>query len=411
MTEIYGTLGPRCSDTETLAAMFRAGMTGVRLNLSHTGLEDAAEQIGHLRTAADLAGREARLLVDLQGPELRVGVMREPLTLKPGETVRIVAATDGGQNSGDRSVKSRAAGQLPEVPAAGLLSSEPGSGEKISGRELPASVPVPREILPFLAPGKEILLDDGKILLRVCAPEVRVTRDGCAQARNIETVAGRDRASEADHSEAETAEDRTACAKVVHGGVLTGRKSIALPGVTFRTPTLTEQDRRNIRLMKEFGVAAVMQPFVRDREDLEVVRAELDAAGAESVRILAKIENMEGVARLEEILPAADEIVIARGDLGNAMPLWRLPRVQKEIAQKCRTAGKAFMVVTQMLASMEHSPVPTRAEVSDIFNAVLDGASSVMVTGETAVGEYPAETIRYLAETVREAEQYAAAQG
>ena len=124
-----------------------------------------------------------------------------------------------------------------------------------------------------------------------------------------------------------------------------------------------------------------------------------------------KLTVEESLARLEEILPAADEIVIARGDLGNAMPLWRLPRVQKEIAQKCRTAGKAFMVVTQMLASMEHSPVPTRAEVSDIFNAVLDGASSVMVTGETAVGEYPVETIRYLAETVREAEQYAAAQG
>mgnify|MGYP002623356767 CR=1 FL=1 len=120
----------------------------------------------------------------------------------------------------------------------------------------------------------------------------------------------------------------------------------------------------------------------------------------------AKIENMEGVSNLEELIPACDEIVIARGDLGNAMPLWELPRVQKCISAKCRQAQKPFMVVTQMLASMEYKAVPTRAEVSDIFNAVCDGAASVMVTGETAVGDYPVDVIRYLAKTVSEAETY-----
>ena len=110
--------------------------------------------------------------------------------------------------------------------------------------------------------------------------------------------------------------------------------------------------------------------------------------------------------QLPELIGACDEIVIARGDLGNAMPLWELPAAQKRIAAQCRAAGRPFMVVTQMLASMEQSPVPTRAEVSDIFNAVLDGAASVMVTGETAAGKYPAETIRFLVQTVREAEQY-----
>ena len=149
-----------------------------------------------------------------------------------------------------------------------------------------------------------------------------------------------------------------------------------------------------------------MQPFVRDREDLQAVRAALDEAGCSRVRLLAKIENRAGLERLPQLLPAADEIVIARGDLGNDMPLWELPAAQKRIAAACRDGGKPFMVVTQMLASMERSPVPTRAEVSDIFNAVLDGAASVMVTGETAAGQYPAEVIKYLVNTVRAAERY-----
>ena len=190
--------------------------------------------------------------------------------------------------------------------------------------------------------------------------------------------------------------------------MLHSRKSVALPGRSVRLPALTESDLANIALAKDYGVTGVMQPFVRSREDLRAVRAALDAAGAEEVRLFAKIENKEGVSRLPELLDAADEIVIARGDLGNAVPLWELPALQKRISAACRAAGRPFMVVTQMLASMERSPVPTRAEVSDIFNAVLDGAASVMVTGETAVGQYPVETIDYLARTVREAEKFPA---
>jgi pyruvate kinase len=132
----------------------------------------------------------------------------------------------------------------------------------------------------------------------------------------------------------------------------------------------------------------------------------MDEAGCGHLRLFAKIENREGMEKLPELIEVCDEIVIARGDLGNAMPLWELPAAQKIIAARCRAAGRDFMVVTQMLASMEHSPVPTRAEVGDIFNAVLDGAASVMVTGETAVGEYPVETIRYLVKAAREAERY-----
>ena len=322
MLDIFGTLGPRCSDRGTLAAMFAAGMSGVRLNLSHVTLAQAAGQIENLHAAAAEVGKRPLLLIDMQGPELRVGTLAEPLSLETGAEVALGA--DG--------------------------------------------IPLPALIFPFLAPGQEMLLDDGKLLLELVS-------------------AGEDRAS----------------ARVLRGGLLRSRKSVALPGLSLRPPTMTETDLQNIRLAKACGVTGVMQPFVRDREDLETVRTALDEAGAEDIRLYAKIENLDGVRSLQDLLSACDEIVIARGDLGNAMPLWELPRVQKEIAALCRAAGKPFMVVTQMLASMEHSPVPTRAEVSDVFNAVLDGASSVMVTGETAVGEYPVEVIRYLTNTVSEA--------
>ena len=325
MLDIYGTLGPACADQETLCDMFAAGMTGVRLNLSHVSLPQAAGQIAALHAAAARCGKKAQLLIDMQGPELRIGTLSEPLVLEEGGEVTLGA---GG-------------------------------------------VPVPDLVLPHLAPEQRILLDDGKLLL-----EVR------------------------------SASETSARAAVLRGGTLQSRKSIALPGSRLHPPTMTERDLENISRAREYGVTAVMQPFVRDRADLEAVRRALQTADCGRIQLFAKIENLEGVENLDDLIPACDEIVIARGDLGNAMPLWQLPRVQKEIASRCRAAGRAFMVVTQMLASMEHSPVPTRAEVSDVFNAVCDGAASVMVTGETAVGEYPAEVIRYLANTAAEALAY-----
>ena len=324
---IYGTLGPACRDPETLRAMFREGMDGVRLNLSHTSLEAAAELIGALREAARSCGVTPELLIDLQGPELRIGSLAAPVRLVEGERVPAEA--------------------LPFPPAV-------------------------TEALSRAAAGQELLLDDGKLLLRTEVPGP----DGALWLR------------------------------VIRGGLLESRKSVALPGCELRTPALTEADREQLRRAKAFGVSAVMQPFVRGREDLEEVQEALQEAGCPGLRLLAKIENRAGVEKLEELIPCCDEIVIARGDLGNAMELWELPGVQKRIAAACRAAGRDFMVVTQMLDSMTHRQVPTRAEVSDIFNAVLDGAASVMVTGETAAGDYPALTIRYLARTAREAEAW-----
>ena len=319
MIRIYGTLGPACDKAETLEEMLNLGMTGLRLNLSHVSRREAAGELRHLREAEARCGKQAELLIDMQGPELRIGKLPSPLLFRAGETVDLDA------------------------------------------------LPFPEAVRAAVEPGQELLLDDGKLLLTAL---------------------------------------RGGKAHVNRGGVLQSRKSVALPGKTIRLPALTEEDRRNIAAAKEVGVSALMQPFVRSREDLETVRAALDEAGCGHVRLLAKVESREGMEKLPELLDACDEIVIARGDLGNAMPLWELPAAQKRIAAACRSAGRDFMVVTQMLASMEQNPVPTRAEVSDIFNAVLDGAASVMVTGETAAGKWPVETIRYLTETVRQAAAY-----
>ena len=163
------------------------------------------------------------------------------------------------------------------------------------------------------------------------------------------------------------------------------------------------EDKENLAIAADCGVTGVMLPFVRGAEDIRNLRQALAEAGAPQLKILAKIENLAGVQALPEFLPLVDEVVIARGDLGNAMPLWELPRCQKQLSAACRAAGVPFMVVTQMLDSMHTRAVPTRAEVSDIYNAVLDGASSLMLTGETAAGQYPVQAMEYLVRTARTA--------
>lgn len=317
----YGTLGPACASYETLSAMFKIGMTGIRLNLSHVDLEESREWLDNYKRAAKMAWVEPELLIDLEGPELRIGTLKKPITLKSGESI-------------------------------------------VLGKE---GIPVPSCIISSGEIGEKILLSDGLIELSV----------------------------------KEHYGDRLLC-QVVHGGLLQSKKSIATPKDNVNPP-LTERDYINIAAVAEFGVTGVMLPFVRGKEDLIALKEALQKEKDEDIRIYAKLENIHGVKKLTEILDYCDEIVIARGDLGNSMALWELPRVQKEISRLCRSKGKPFMVVTQMLNSMIESPVPTRAEVLDIYNAVLDGATSVMLTGETAQGKYPIAAMEYLIKTSQEA--------
>ena len=318
MIEYFGTLGPACASAEILEQMFLSGMSGIRLNLSHTTLEKSREWIELFHLAAEHCHTAGSLLIDMQGPELRIGDLKEALLLTEGT----------------------------EVPV--------------------SLIPFSKEVRDHLEEGDTVLLDDGKIELAVSGNGLRVSR----------------------------------------GGLLTSRKSVKLAGKDIALPPLTETDRKNLSLAKEMKVAAVMQPFVRGAEDIHEVRRELAENGCEEIRIFSKIENRIGLAHLDEIIPASDMIVIARGDLGNDVPLPELPGVQKDIAAKCIHYGVPFLVVTQMLSSMIHSPVPTRAEVSDIFNAVVDGASAVMVTNETAAGDYPAAVMKVLYDTGTAAERW-----
>lgn len=312
--ELYGTLGPACARENILEGMFRAGMTGMRVNLSHMTLDQARPWIEIMHRAAARCGLEPDLLADLQGPEVRVGKLPAPLALETGETVALDA----------------------------LL--------------------LPLPLREMLAPGQEILLDDGKLLL--------------------ETL-DRDRA------------------KVLRGGMLLPRKSAVVPGLTLTLPPLTPEDEDNLRRAEELGVTGVMQSFVRGREDVLALRSALCRCGCKGIRLYAKVENRLGLETLPQWIDLADCIVIARGDLGNAIPLTRLPAAQKAIAGLAKERGKPFLVVTQLLASMEHSAVPTRAEVSDIYNAVLDGASALMLTGETAGGAFPREAMEVLCRTAQ----------
>ena len=324
-TQIFATFGPACREQEVLKQMIENGMTGMRLNLSHTTLPASSDYIKAYQKASKELKVVPQILIDMQGPELRVGDIEKPLNLPNGTEIRL--GTEG--------------------------------------------ISVPKTVIETLEIGDEVLLDDGKISIRII--------EG-----NQENVT----------------------AEVIRGGILRGHKSIKVIGKNVKMPVLTEHDIENIKLAKEYGVTALMQPFVLCGEDLSQVRAVLKENGADDIKIFAKIENKMGLLHLEDIVPEADGIVIARGDLGNDMPLWELPAAQKQIEDLCKKHKKPYVVVTQMLASMEYNPVPTRAEVSDIFHAVVNGAYGVMITGESAVGKYPVEAVKYLSNTAKEAEKY-----
>jgi len=325
MINLYGTLGPACCEVSVLRELFAQGMTGVRLNLSHVRLSGCQKWIENLFAAAAASGTPTELIIDLQGPELRVGTLNSPVTLVNGESIRL---GEGG-------------------------------------------ISVPEYIFPGLESGQEILFDDGRMMVYVTS-----------------------------------AFENYALCHIARGGVLASRKSVALPGRDVRSPIMTQADLENLSRTREYGVTGVMQPFVQSAEELRNVRKAIQQAGASGVKLYAKLENARGVENLTELMPEADEIVIARGDLGNAFPLWELPGIQKDILSTCRKAGKPVMVATQILFTMEHAPVPTRAEVCDIFCAVLDGATSLLVTGETAVGLFPTEVMRFLRLTAQEAFRY-----
>ncbi|UCC73758.1 MAG: pyruvate kinase [Gemmatimonadota bacterium] len=325
-TKTVCTIGPATSDPATLEALCRAGMDVARLNMSHSTPAQAREAARHIRDCSAKLGKPVALLVDLQGPKIRVGRMAEPVALRAGD--RVVLAP--------------------------LESAEPG--------ELPVTY---AELADDLSAGDRVLIHDGRIELgvtRVAPPRVE--------------------------------------AEVVIGGDVAGGKGINLPGVNVSAPALTEKDLADLELARELGAEYVALSFVRSAENVRAMRDRTP----DGVLVLAKIEKDVALGELESILEASDAVMVARGDLGTELPFEQVPLVQKRVVRRANVRYRPVIIATEMLESMIERARPTRAEVSDVANAILDGTDAVMLSAETAVGRYPVEAVRALTRVIAEVE-------
>jgi pyruvate kinase len=332
-TKIVATLGPAWDKPAQMTALLDAGVDVVRINASHGTAELRARWIHDLRGV--LAGRReaAAILVDLQGPRIRIGNLREPTRLEPGR--RVVFA--------------------PEDIA------QPG--------EIPTTYD---DLARDVRVGARILLDDGLLSLEVRG----------VQEERVEAV-------------------------VHYGGELRAHKGMNLPGLEVSAPALTEKDIEDVKEAVALGVDYVALSFVRRPEDLEQLRALVPRG----VKLVAKIEKDTALKNLCGILEASDAIMVARGDLGVELPFEEVPLIQKQIIREASLHGKPVITATQMLESMIHAPRPTRAETSDVANAILDGTDAVMLSAETAVGEYPLEAVQAMDRIAREMESQRQSRG
>jgi pyruvate kinase len=328
-TKILATIGPASGSPERLVELVAAGMDGARLNFSHGSHDQHRARAEDARAAAAEAGRPLALVADLQGPKLRVGDLPEPRTLTRGQEV--VIAPEGSCGDGD----------------------------------LPVSPTVIGEVL---APGNDVLIDDGLVHLKV--EEVEAGKARCA---------------------------------VIVGGPVSAHKGVNLPGVPLPIPSLTPKDVADLELALSIGVDYVALSFVRSAADVRELRALIEQAGSHA-EVIAKIEKAEAVEALGEILAETDAIMVARGDLGVEIGVASVPLLQKRIILRALEAGKPVITATQMLESMIEHAEPTRAEASDVANAVLDGSSALMLSGETAVGAYPVESVAYMDRIARAVE-------
>lgn len=326
-TKIVATLGPATGTPDRITALLEAGANVIRINASHGSAEMRAQWMTQVRESAARLDLPVALLVDLQGPRIRVGHLPEPRTLVAGETLVFA----------------------PEDVA--------------NGDELPTTYDaLAKDVLP----GSRILLDDGLLAMEVT--QVAFPR--------VE-------------------------ARVVDGGVLTAHKGMNLPGVQVSAPALTDKDREDVAHAVRNGADYVALSFVRRAEDVSALRALVPA----SVRLVAKIEKAAALEDLDRILQASDALMVARGDLGVELRFEQVPLVQKRLIREANRFGRPVITATQMLESMVRHPRPTRAEASDVANAILDGTDAVMLSAETATGDYPIEAVTAMDRIIREIER------
>ncbi|WP_298261102.1 pyruvate kinase [Bradyrhizobium sp.] len=328
--KIVATVGPASSSPEMLKTLFLAGVDTFRLNFSHGTQDGHAKVHAAIRALEREAGRPIGILMDLQGPKIRVGTLRDgKITVKSGDSIRFVKSGADGDRS---------------------------------------AIPLPHpEIFAAIAPDHDLLIDDGRV-------RVRVTGIG----------------------------DDTIDAKVIVGGTISNHKGVNLPGTVLNLSPLTPKDRSDLEFGLQLGVDWVALSFVQRPSDVIEARALIgDRAG-----VMVKIEKPAALDRIDDIIQLSDAVMVARGDLGVEIPPEAVPGRQKELVRACRLAVKPVIVATQMLDSMVAAPTPTRAEASDVATAVYDGADAVMLSAESATGSYPCETVEMMDRIITSTEQH-----
>lgn len=332
-TKIVCTLGPACSDKQTLIEMCRAGMNVARLNFSHNTHADHEKRIALIKEVREELGLPIAIMLDTKGPEYRIKAFKNgKITLKEGDTFTFTA-------------------------------------DEVEGDETRVSVNY--KGLPHdLEKGDIILLNNGLLSFEVTDKT-----------------------------------DTDVLCRVVIGGELSDRKSMSFPNKTLKQKYLSDQDKQDIKFGIEHDIDFIACSFVSCRQDLLDVKNYLSELGASGIDLIAKIENRSGVDNIEEISGECDGIMVARGDMGVEIPFEELPAIQKKIITKCRMLGKRVITATEMLESMIYNVRPTRAEISDVANAVYDGTSAIMLSGETAAGKYPVQAVRTMARIAENTEK------
>lgn len=310
------TLGPACTDKETLSAMIDAGLDVARLNFSHADHATHEKSLHTIRALNKEKGTNIAILQDLQGPKIRIGILKEEVPIKPGDKITIRS-----------DIKNQTSKAIPIVYDT---------------------------FAQDVQEGDRILIDDGKIECVVVATD---------KAHQV-------------------------VLEVIHGEVIKSRKGVNLPQTNISVPTITEKDFKDIDFAIKHNVEWLALSFVRTADDIRVLKELIRLKNGAS-RIIAKIEKPEALKNIEDIIHSSDAIMIARGDLGVEIPMEEVPAWQKRIIKMCNELGKPVIVATQMMESMITNARPTRAEASDVANALVDGADAVMLSGETSVGKHP----------------------
>lgn len=332
-TKIVATLGPACSTKEVIKDMIDAGVNVFRINFSHADYADVKERIDIIRGLNNEFGYTTAILADLQGPKLRVGVMKEDVVVKPGDIITFQTAED-----------------------------VPGTAERVymNYKEFPRDV----------NPGERVLLDDGKLMFEAL----------------------------------ETNGTTEVVCKVIQGGPLKSKKGVNLPNTKVSLPALTKKDIKDALFAIENQVDWIALSFVRTPADLEELQDLIAKNSEHKIPIVAKIEKPEAVENIDKIVAFCDGLMVARGDLGVEIPAHEVPLIQKKLIHRAKTARIPVIVATQMMETMITSLTPTRAEVNDVANSVMDGADAVMLSGETSVGNYPVQVIEKMTQIIEAVE-------